>query len=438
MTHNSHQLTLKKIFVFWLPLGATWLMMAIEGPFLAALIARLAEPKYNLAAYGVAFAFALIIEAPIIMIMSASTALVKDRLSFYKLKMFTYSLNTLITILMLIIIIPPIFYFLTEDLIGLPHRIAYLTHIATIILLPWAGAIGYRRFYQGILIRNNLTRLVAYGTVIRLITMTVTALVIYLYFDLPGAAVGATALSVAVIVEAVASRFMVSGVLKKLSDQPPSSGSELTYKNIYKFYYPLALTAILSLGVHPIVTFFIGKSRMPIESLAVLPVISSFVFIFRALGLSYQEVVIAYLGEDKSSYIPLRNFALILGGLLTFILIFIAFTPLSDFWFIDISGLSNSLSEFAKAPLMIMAIIPALTVLICYQRAVLVGDNNTGPITWGTAVEFTMIILIMLISINVFSLVGAIAATTSFVIGRLAANVYLTPSVNRSIKSFLA
>jgi hypothetical protein len=411
-------------------------MMAVEGPFLAALIARLADPKFNLAAYGVAFAFALIIEAPIIMIMSASTALVKDRLSFHKLKMFTYSLNVLITVLMLFLIIPPIFYFLTEDLIGLPQRIAQITHIATIILLPWPGAIGYRRFYQGILIRNNLTRRVAYGTVIRLITMAITAIVVYLYFDLPGAAVGATALSVAVIVEAVASRFMVSGVLKKLSDSSHSSESELTYRIIYKFYYPLALTAILSLGVHPIVTFFIGKSRMPIESLAVLPVISSFVFIFRALGLSYQEVIIAYLSENKSSYVPLRKFGLILGSILSFLLIFIAFTPLSDFWFIDISGLSYSLSEFSKAPLMIMAIIPALTVLICYQRAVLVSDKNTGPITWGTAVEFIMIIIMMLLSIKVFSLVGAIAATTSFIIGRIAANIYLTPSVNKSIKRF--
>jgi hypothetical protein len=387
-------------------------MMAVEGPFLAALIARLADPKFNLAAYGVAFAFALIIEAPIIMIMSASTALVKDRLSFHKLKMFTYSLNVLITVLMLFLIIPPIFYFLTEDLIGLPQRIAQITHIATIILLPWPGAIGYRRFYQGILIRNNLTRRVAYGTVIRLITMAIT------------------------IVEAVASRFMVSGVLKKLSDSSHSSESELTYRIIYKFYYPLALTAILSLGVHPIVTFFIGKSRMPIESLAVLPVISSFVFIFRALGLSYQEVIIAYLSENKSSYVPLRKFGLILGSILSFLLIFIAFTPLSDFWFIDISGLSYSLSEFSKAPLMIMAIIPALTVLICYQRAVLVSDKNTGPITWGTAVEFIMIIIMMLLSIKVFSLVGAIAATTSFIIGRIAANIYLTPSVNKSIKRF--
>ncbi|MCK4558957.1 MAG: hypothetical protein KAV45_04180 [Calditrichia bacterium] len=46
----SNLITKRKISIFWLPLAATWLMMAFEGPFLAAIIARLAEPKFNLAA----------------------------------------------------------------------------------------------------------------------------------------------------------------------------------------------------------------------------------------------------------------------------------------------------------------------------------------------------------------------------------------------------
>ena len=438
MSKNSRELTLSKIFVFWTPLGATWLMMALEGPFLAALIARLAEPKFNLAAYGVAYAFALIIEAPVIMIMSASTALVKDRHSFNKLKIFTYFLNGLITILMVILVIPSIFYFVTEDLIGLPQRIAYLTHIATIIMLPWAAAIGYRRFYQGILIRNNLTRRVAYGTVVRLLTMIMTALVLFFYFDIPGAVVAASALALAVIAEAIASRIMASGTINKILSKSESSESELTYKGIYKFYYPLALTAIISLAVQPIITFFIGKSRMPIESLAVLPVITSFVFIFRALGLSYQEVIIAFMGEIKGGYYPLKKFAIILGSTLSLILILVAFTPLSNIWFINISGLSYSLSEFSITPLMIMSVFPALTVLLCFQRAVLICGSNTGPITWGTVVEFTTIIIVMLVSINSVSLIGAIAATSSFIIGRIAVNIYLTPSVNKSIKNILA
>ncbi len=69
--NSSGVLSSSKIFKFWLPLAATWLMMSLEGPFIAAIIARLPEPKFNLAAYGVAFSFALIIEAPVIMIMSA-------------------------------------------------------------------------------------------------------------------------------------------------------------------------------------------------------------------------------------------------------------------------------------------------------------------------------------------------------------------------------
>ena len=40
---------------FWSPLAATWVMMAAEGPLIAATIARLPDPKLNLAAHGVAF-----------------------------------------------------------------------------------------------------------------------------------------------------------------------------------------------------------------------------------------------------------------------------------------------------------------------------------------------------------------------------------------------
>lgn len=434
MTSTGSKLPLKKIFFFWLPLAATWLMMSFEGPFLSALIARLDEPKFNLAAYGVAFAFALIIEAPVIMMMSASTALVKDKHSYHKLKSFTYLLNTALTLLMIILIIPPVFYFITEDLIGLPENISYLTHLAVTILIPWPAAIGYRRFYQGILIRNNLTRRVAYGTIIRLITMSLTAVILFSFFDVPGVVVAASALSMAVIAEATASRFMTNSIITKIKKDSILPGNELTYKDIYKFYYPLALTSLITLGVQPFVTFFVGQSRMAIESLAVLPVVTSFVFIFRALGLSFQEVVIAQLGDDKCGYIPLRNFALLLGGTLTAILAIISFSPLADLWFNGVSGLSLDLAEFAKLPLKIMVVFPALTVLISFQRAALVNTKRTKPITLATSVEFVIIVIAMLFTIKIFGIVGAVAAAISFVLGRISSNTYLTPYFLKSVK----
>ena len=430
----KHKLNQKNILIFWLPLAATWLMMSLEGPYLSALIARLAEPKFNLAAYGIAFSFALIIEAPVIMMMSASTALVKDYQSFKQLRKFNYILSTSLTVAMIVFILPPIFYFVTDDLIGLPQEVSYLTHLAMIILIPWPGAIGYRRFYQGILIRNNLTRLVAYGTIIRLISMTITAFIFYKFTNVPGVVVGASALSTAVICEAIASKMMVRRFLARLKSQASETQNDLTIKGIISFYYPLALTSLLTLGIQPFVTFFIGQSRMAIESFAVMPVVTSFIFIFRGLGLSYQEVVVALIGDNMADFDQLKKFAIKLAMFVAGTLMLIAFTPLAEIWFRDVSGLSESLTEFAKLPLMIMSFFPAFTVLISFQRAILVKANDTKQITYGTAIEFVGIIIVVAICIKFFSLVGAVAATISFVIGRMAACSYLTPPSIRALK----
>lgn len=428
----SNPVTKKKILIFWLPLAATWLMMAFEGPFLAAIIARMVDPKYNLAAWGVAFSFALIIEAPIIMIMSASTALVENRHSFIKLRNFTYTINTAITLIMIILLIPKIFNFISITLIGLPEPVVRLTHLATIILLPWPGAIGYRRFYQGILIRNNLTRRVSYGTLIRLSSISTSAFCLYIYSDFPGVVVAAIALSVGVLVEAVASRFMVHKTLRSL---PDVSGNfkPLTYSQIYTFYFPLALTSSLALGVHPLVTFFVGHSLMPLESLAVLPVINSLVFIFRAIGLSYQEACIALIGKKGEFYPVVKEFATILSISVVVVLGIIAFTPLAIFWFETVSGLTPHLVELSIIPLQIMVLMPGLSVILSFQRAIQVSSRETSSLTMATILEVTGIIVVLFLMTFFLNTVGAIAATTAYLIGRLAANFYLIKSNRQAI-----
>ncbi|MBU0756068.1 MAG: hypothetical protein KJ645_13070 [Planctomycetes bacterium] len=416
------------IFSFWSPLALTWFMMSMEGPFLAALIARLADPKPNLAAYGVAFAIAILVEAPVIMIMSASTALARDRTSYMKLRNFTYALNFLLTLGMVLLLFTPAMDWITRTLIGLPEEVARLVHTSLIILLPWPGAIGYRRFFQGILIRGGQTRRVTYGTAIRLSTMAVTGLILYLRFDLPGALVGAASLSSGVLLEAVAARWMARNMVHRLLtenefSQDKERGS--SYRAISRFYYPLALTSTIALAAHPMVTFFVGQAKMPLESLAVIPVVNSLVFIFRAIGLSFQEAAIALMGEKNEHYKTLKNFAAILALCATGGLTLIAFTPLSKFWFERVSGLSEALAAFATPPAMILAAIPALSVLLSFQRATLVKARTTWPITVSTVLEVGGIILILFVGIHLLDLVGAVAAAAALLLGRIAGNIYL-------------
>jgi hypothetical protein len=77
---------MRRIVQIWWPLAASWLLMAVELPALSAVVARLANQEINLAAYGgVVFPVSLIVESPIIMLLSASTALSKDWDSYLKL-----------------------------------------------------------------------------------------------------------------------------------------------------------------------------------------------------------------------------------------------------------------------------------------------------------------------------------------------------------------
>ncbi|MGD2294356.1 MAG: hypothetical protein PVF22_00795 [Candidatus Aminicenantes bacterium] len=424
---NRQPLTQKRIFIFWIPLAATWLMMATEGPFIAAIIARLADPKFNLAAYGVAFSIALLVEAPIIMILSAATALVRDKDSFLKLRNFIYTLNGGITLLMLILLIPPVFHLITRTLMNLPEEVARLTYYSTAILLPWPGAIGYRRFYQGILIRSNLTRRVAYGTVIRLVTMASTGLLCYLFFRMHGAVVGALALSVGVISEAAASRLMAHSSVKLILEKAAAQGTDerLNYRKIAHFYFPLALTPILNLGILPVVTFFMGRSRMAIESLAVLPVIHSLVFIFRSIGLSFLEAGVALLGDRNEHFRPLRNFAVLLAVSVVAVFSVVNFTPLAFLWFHGVSGLSLELAQLSLLPTKILTVLPFLMVFLSLQRALMVNNRKTKHVTIDTAIELVTVILFLILTTQMWGMIGVLGAAVSLVIGRILGNGYL-------------
>jgi progressive ankylosis protein len=451
MTPKPH--THRTIFIFWAPLALQWVMMALEGPFLAAIIARMGDAAYNLAAYGVAFAFAILVESPVIMLMSASTALVEDAPSYRRLRNFANALNAGSTALLLLVLVPPVYDVLMRTLIGLPGPVADLVYGALWLLLPWPAAIGYRRFLHGVLIRSGRTRLVAYGTMLRLLGMATTAAALYVHGSLPGAWVGAAALSAGVVVEAIATRLMAVGTLRSLlgasgnaplppAPRPragvrtahPASLAGVTtpgYREIARFYYPLALTSFISLTVQPLLTFFMGRSPSPVESLAVFPVVHALSFLFRAFGFSYQEAAIALLGRQCENAGILARFGVFMAVAASGGMALVAFTPLAWVWFGTVSGLPPELVDIAIVPARIVVVLPALAVLLALQQAILVQGRVTRPISIATGIEVAMIAGLFVIFGWVVGMTGVSAAMLALVGGRLAGNIYLAAPTRR-------
>lgn len=423
------------ILLFWLPLAATWLMMAAEGPYIAAIVARMPDAAPNLAAYGVAFSLAWLIESPIMMLLSASNALVRDRRSFLALRRFTFILNCAVTGGMIILAVPPVFRLVGEGLIGLPREISELAHVATAILIPWPAAIGYRRFLQGIMTRHHLTRRVAYGTVVRLVVMSVTGMGLARAVSLPGAYIAAIALVTGVVAESAACRWMARHVVKSILESDEVVPEALVrFAAIARFYYPLALTSMLSMALGPIVTFGMGRGRAPIESLAVWPVVAALLFLFRSGGLGYQETAVALMGRNQEHDAEVSRVGRWLGTAFSLGIALVALTPLETLWFERVSGLSPALTAAAIWPARIMILLPALEYLLSTQRAKLILMHRTRLITVATAIEAGGLAVTLLLAIGPLGMVGAVAGAIATMAGRVAANGYLWLELRRPVR----
>lgn len=421
-------LSRRGILRFWLPLEATWLMMAAEGPFLAAVIARLADPKENLAAFGVATGLVWLVEAPIVMVLSATNALCRDRLAYLKLRRFFFALNGILTVVMLTMITPPVLHFAMRTVLGVPRDVAGLAGRAMVFLVLWPAAIGFRRFYQGILIRNGRPNAVTWGTVIRLSTMTLTGLFSALVLRLPGASVGAAAMGAGVIAEGTASWFMARASVRTIlrqSDEACGFGAGLTRRTISSFYVPLSLTSFMTFFITPLMSFFLARGRLPLESLAIMPVVTGLTFLFRTAGISLQEVVIALIGERGEHQAELAWFTKRMAVLSSLAMAAVVATPLAGIWYRQVSGLSADLAAFAFVPGMLLMFLPFFEALQSYQRALLVTSNRTGPVGTAVAVLLTVTTAVFSLCIFVLRMPGAATIGPALTSGYAAGNVAL-------------
>ena len=388
-------LSMERIFKTWWPLAASWLLMGAELPVIAAVMARLADPKISLAAYGgVVFPLALMIEAPIIMLLAASTALSKDMDSYLLVRRFMMVTSAILTALHLIIALTPLYYLVVQGLIGAPLEIVEPARIGFIILTPWTWSIAYRRFNQGVLIRFGHSETVGIGTVIRLLADAAALIIGYLIGGVPGIVVGASAVSAGVISEAIYSGIVVRPVVNKQLRSEPPLAQPLTWRAFFDFYIPLAMTSLIFLLAQPIGSAAISRMPNALASLAVWPVVSGLVFMFRSPGVAYNEVVVALMDRPRS-YTVLRRFTNWLALLSFFALLLVTATPISTWWFERVSALSSDLAELARISLWLALPLPVMSVLQSWYQGSLLHGRRTRGITEAVVLYLVSIALLL-------------------------------------------
>ncbi len=411
-------LTQRYIFWFWLPLAAMWLMMAVEQPSLTAVISRLPEATNNLAAFGLMFSFALLVESPVIMLLTASTALTNHEQSYKRLLNFTHLLGFAFTGVHVLLAVTPSFAYILREWVGAPVEVIETSHFAFLLMTPWTLAIAYRRFWQGVMIKYGHTQRVTLVIVARLIT-TITVLVVGLVIgSWPGAYVGAVALSLGVTVAAFMAWWLALPTIREEIPELKEEDEVLEWGDLIRFYIPLALTSLISIASQPILAFGLSRAPKPLESLAIWPVMMGLLFIGRSGPIAHQEVVVALL-KDKQSYIALHRFVWLLAAGITLLFALLTFTPGIRFWYRYISGITPELTELGILPIMIMSIIPGINAFISWHRGILVHIKNTLPVSIAVAINMFTLFVCMTIFPYFASVPGAVLAASALTLSLL-------------------
>ena len=369
----------------WWPLAGSWLLMGVELLLVAATVSRLANPEIHLAAYGgVVFPLSLLIEAPIIMILVASTALCKDWPAYRLLRNFILTLGLGLTVLHIILAFSPLYDVVVKGLLGAPKSIWEPSRMGLQMMTPWVLSIAMRRFFQGLVIRGGRTRLVGLGTLIRL-SVSASVLAVGLMLGvLPGIIVATAALSAGVIVEAGFMFWCVRPLVREIPQHATNPEQPLTLQRLFRFYWPLALTPLITLAALPIGSAAISRMPRALESLAVWPVLGGLTFMFRSVGIAVQEIVVTL--SDRQEFLrPLQQFVWLVSLGASGILLLIAATPLSNIWFESVAGLSPELSALAGTALWIAVVLPALSPWENYFQGELVYRGATPYVTQAVA-----------------------------------------------------
>jgi len=412
---GSSRLTLKRIATLWWPLAASWLLMSIEGPAINAMIARLPEARIHLAAYsGITHALALVIEAPVIMLLSTSTALCKDMASYKKLRKFMLILGASLTVLFVTVAYTPIYDFIVVNIMKVPEEIIESGRAGLKLLIPWCWAVGYRRFNQGVMIRFGHSQAVMNCTMVRLATLATVLGVGYMIGTIPGIIVGCAAQALAVTFEALYAGWRVRGVLERhLRYAEPVQ--LFTWREFFAFYIPLFLTTLLGFLAQPITSAAISRMPLPIDSLAAWGAISGLLFMLRSGGVAFNELVVAKLDEKGSSR-NLRKFALILIISFTTVPVLLNLTPLSYIWFSKVAALQPDLAQLARNAFWFSLAAPALATLQSWFQGSIMVDRRTRGITESLVVYMLTLLTALLVGVAWNRVPGLYVGLAAFII----------------------
>lgn len=415
--------SLRDAYKFFVPLMLMAELMMISHAVVTAFLARMPDPQPVLAAYSVSFYTHAVFGSPVWALQIIVLSFIRDRASIHRLGYFGLMLVLAVSAAQLVLALTPVGDWFFQGLFGTSAQVATeakLCMLVSILVLP---ASVLRSLSYGLMMVNRRTILVTLGTVVRMLALA--AILALLTRNYHGAVVGVFALSGCIIIETVYAVMLGAGFYKRLE---PHASTLPSYRELWRFSWPIMLMQAAESGVAFTVTFFLGRLRRPELALAAFGVLDSLLRVLlsplRNLVHTSQTLV-----KTRADARVLLVFALHTGIGFGALLLALEIPFVQHLVLYDIMGLSEPIAEYIK-PAMRTGVLLALAMAAgAVFRGLLIASRNTGFIAISAglriaAVGVVGVIALMLgvengASLGMVALIAAFGAEAALLAARL-------------------
>ncbi len=363
---------------FFLPLAMTSAMTMVSHSLISAGLARTIDPVASLAAYSVALATEDLFESPIIQTRQMTLALLKGPHSYDIIRRIAATALLISLSLGMLVAATPVGPWVFTHLMGVPNELVQTTLLNFWIVMSLPLLAGARSFFQGIVIKHRQTRVITIAMVGRVVLMALFIQACVRWGWITGGYIGSIALVIGVLVELAAAWAKSRQLLGERAAE--EDDRTMTYRQGWRFYYPLAIAAVLASTAKPWITAGIARGSDATTALAAYSVAWSLgSILINPMQNLHQTTLVLGRGPEGDRHV--RWFALAVGGVASSLLLTLGLSPLGSFVLTRWVGVDGRLLALTLRNLQVMAALPLLFSGLEYLTGVMLARGYTGVIS---------------------------------------------------------
>lgn len=393
--NKSNSSSFNEVLKLWkqfIPLSLTDMAMAIGEPVRNFAIASLPNGGLNLASFGIAKSLANFFEAPIIMVLHASNALAKDSQSSKKFLRFTFVFSLLLAGLFLSLSLPFVFELISTKIFSLSYEVSEITRKIIYLIFLFPFIIGWRRYFQGLLIQQKKNKVVAHASLVRLFFVIAIPL-LGLQLSWSGLLCAIGSLMGGLLGESL---YVTYYCLKFHSfdnvKTHHSASLPKTYREIFSYYFPLGYSMVVIWGTRTLLVFLLSFAIDAEVSLMLWPIIWGIVLVVSNGTRMVQQVYISSKGDFSKGTINKFCFSVAAAFTLLFVLLII--TPFGNSIVAVSMGQLSEYKGLIISCLIYFMIFPALTTLQNILQGELIMQQKTKAVGFAAIPSHLLLVII--------------------------------------------